>query len=106
MFLVLINNLQRLRTASFRPLTVNLHPRFTQLTASSSGENGLLAWLRLFARPHFFKTLDDEAAEAVMQEVLEMCRVDCCATVKNANGVEREEWALMYVRLRWVAIKE
>lgn len=93
-----------LLSSSFRPISVTLHPRFTPLNPSS-GENGLLAWLRLFARPHFFKTLDDETSEAVMREVVEMCRVDCCTKFNGRDGVKKEIWALMYVRLRFVAVK-
>jgi len=57
---------------------------------------GLLAWLRCFVRHSFLREFDDEDAEGVMQEVVDICGVDC----KNGDG----NWAILYIRLRFSAI--
>ncbi|KAF8552760.1 S-adenosyl-L-methionine-dependent methyltransferase [Imleria badia] len=79
-----------LQHAGFRVDTMSLVPRLTPL-----GDGGLRAWLQLFARKTFLKTVNDVDAEAILDEVEQMCRVDC----KDQAG----NWSLMYVRLRFAA---
>lgn len=81
---------QLLENSGFRVDTMTLVPRPTPL-----GDGGLRAWLRLFARGTFLKTVRDVDAEEIMDEVEEMCGVDC----KDREG----KWSLMYVRLRFAA---
>jgi len=69
---------------------MSLVPRLTPL-----GDGGLRAWLQLFARRTFLKTVNDMDAEAIMDEVEQMCRVDCKDRACN--------WSMMYVRLRFAA---
>ncbi len=71
---------------------ISLHPRLTSLT----GTNGLYNWLKLFVRPFFLGTFNDEEAESIMNEVVKICEVDC----RDASG----NWAVMYVRLRFAAV--
>ena len=81
---------QLLQKAGFRVDTISLVPRLTPL-----GDGGLRGWLELFARRTFLKTVNDLDAEAIMDEVEQMCGVDC----KDHAG----NWSLMYVRLRFAA---
>ncbi|KAG9315537.1 S-adenosyl-L-methionine-dependent methyltransferase [Chiua virens] len=79
-----------LQSAGFRVDTISLVPRLTPL-----GNGGLRAWLELFARRTFLKTISDAEAETIMDEVERMCGVD----YKDRAG----NWSLMYVRLRFAA---
>ncbi|CCM06916.1 uncharacterized protein FIBRA_09228 [Fibroporia radiculosa] len=79
-----------LEAAGFEVQHISLNPRVTPLPGP------LTDWLRLFARPYFMEGLSDEEAEAVMAEVQEMCRVDCC----DSQG----KWCIMYTRLRVAAV--
>ncbi|KAH0832231.1 S-adenosyl-L-methionine-dependent methyltransferase [Lanmaoa asiatica] len=81
---------QLLQNAGFRVDTMSLVPRLTPL-----GDGGLRAWLQLFARWTFLKTVNDMDAGAIIDEVEQMCAVDC----KDQAG----NWSLMYVRLRFAA---
>jgi len=67
-----------------------LVPRLTPLL-----EGGLRGWLQLFARRTFLKGFSDEEADAIIDEVVDMCEVD----MKDKEG----NWALMYIRLRFSA---
>jgi hypothetical protein len=84
------NHLQLLKTAGFRVDTISLIPRLTPLK-----DGGLRGWLQLFARGTFLKAFNDVDAEAIIDEVVQMCEIDC----KDRSG----NWSLMYVRLRFAA---
>lgn len=86
----LIGDSQLLREAGFRVDAMSLVPRMTPL-----GGGGLRGWLALFARGTFLKTVHDTDADAILDEVVEMCGVGC------TDGAGR--WSLMYVRLRFAA---
>ncbi|KIJ14927.1 hypothetical protein PAXINDRAFT_99731 [Paxillus involutus ATCC 200175] len=79
-----------LKTAGFRVDTISLIPRLTPLK-----DGGLRGWLQLFARGTFLKAFNDVDAEAIIDEVVQMCEIDC----KDRSG----NWSLMYVRLRFAA---
>ncbi|KIJ60283.1 hypothetical protein HYDPIDRAFT_161155 [Hydnomerulius pinastri MD-312] len=79
-----------LQTAGFRVDTISLVPRLTSLK-----DGGLRGWLQLFARGTFLKSFNDVDAEAIMDEVVQMCEIDC----KDQAG----NWSMMYVRLRFAA---
>ncbi|KII86629.1 hypothetical protein PLICRDRAFT_163835 [Plicaturopsis crispa FD-325 SS-3] len=81
-----------LQAASFRPTHVSLTPRFTPL----STPGGLGDWIRLFVRSSFLKDFSDAEADSIIDEVVEACRVSCM----DGNG----KWAMIYTRLRFVAI--
>lgn len=53
-------------------------------------------WQQTFCRQSYYADLDDSEMDSIMREVQEMCAVDC----QDKNG----KWALMYVRLRFVAV--
>jgi len=57
---------------------------------------GLLAWLQCFARNSFLRECDDKVADEIMQEVVNICDVDC----RDGEG----NWAIVYMRLRFSAI--
>ena len=59
--------------------------------------NGLRAWLTLFVRKTMLASLNDEQAEEVVDEVVKECEPD----MKDEQG----NWFVMYVRLRFKAIK-
>jgi trans-aconitate methyltransferase len=69
----------------------SLNARLTPLNGS------VYDWLHLFGRNTFLKDLPDEEAKEVMREVDDVLRVDCC----DADG----KWAMMYTRLRFVAVR-
>ncbi|KAM6494122.1 S-adenosyl-L-methionine-dependent methyltransferase [Amanita muscaria] len=75
--------------ASFEPTHLSLSPRVTPLKA------GLYEWLNLFARPFFLKDVPGKEAEAILHEVVDMCRRDC----QDESG----KWAMVYMRLRFCA---
>ncbi|KAJ3963283.1 hypothetical protein EV361DRAFT_231957 [Lentinula raphanica] len=79
-----------LQAEGFTVSHISLTPRLTPLEA------GLYGWLSTFVRGSWLKDLSDGEAEEVMREVEEMCRVDC----QDGNG----NWAVVYVRLRFVAV--
>ncbi|KAG5652729.1 hypothetical protein H0H81_003928 [Sphagnurus paluster] len=81
---------QLLATAGFTPIHLSLTPRLTQLSS------GLRDWLELFARNSFMSGIPDEQAGEIIDDVVEMCRVDCMD--------ESGKWAMMYMRLRFLAI--
>jgi hypothetical protein len=81
--------LKRLQEGGFTVTEISLNPRYTPLPGS------LVDWLRTFARTSFLSTLSDEEAEEVMDEVEQACTVDG----RDADG----NWAMMYVRLRFIA---
>ncbi|THH11654.1 hypothetical protein EW145_g502 [Phellinidium pouzarii] len=83
---------QVLENAGFRVSHIALVPRLTPL------KTDIVDWQRTFCRNTFFSVLSDSDAEDVMREVQELCTVDC----KDASG----RWALMYTRLRFVAVLE
>lgn len=86
-----IEEYQRLlQSAGFRVNTIDLVPRLTPLP-----DGGLRGWLQLFARRTFLKEFSDQEAAAIIDEVVDMCEVD----MKDKEG----NWALMYVRLRFLA---
>lgn len=69
---------------------MSLVPRLTPLS-----DGGLRAWLQLFVRQTFLKTVKDVDAEEILDEVAQMCSVDCRDQAGN--------WSMMYVRLRFAA---
>jgi len=88
-----------LQEASFRPIHVSLNPRLTPLPTG-----GLHAWLQTFVRNSFLKDLSDEEAEEVIRDVVNICEVDC--RDKGLSDEGQEGWAMMYMRLRVVAVLE
>ncbi|KAG2758081.1 S-adenosyl-L-methionine-dependent methyltransferase [Suillus brevipes Sb2] len=79
-----------LQSAGFRVDTISLVPRLTPLL-----DGGLRGWLQLFARQTFLKEFSDQEVAAIIDEVVDTCEVDMMD--KEGN------WALMYVRLRFLA---
>ncbi|TFK70363.1 S-adenosyl-L-methionine-dependent methyltransferase [Pluteus cervinus] len=77
-------------TAGFEPVHVSLTPRITPIST------GLGDWQQLFVRNSFLKDLSDEEAAEIMDEVENICRVDC----QDQSG----KWAMMYMRLRFSAV--
>ncbi|KAJ6584668.1 S-adenosyl-L-methionine-dependent methyltransferase [Mycena capillaripes] len=76
--------------ASFEPGEISLTPRITPL------EDGVRGWLEVFARKSILKDCPDSEATEIIDEVVEVCRVDCQDTMGN--------WFMMYTRLRFSAI--
>jgi hypothetical protein len=68
-----------------------LHARLTPLNGS------VYDWMQLFCRNSFLESMPDQEAEEIMREVEDVLRIDCC----DAEG----KWAMMYTRLRFVAVK-
>ncbi|KAF9025581.1 S-adenosyl-L-methionine-dependent methyltransferase [Hymenopellis radicata] len=79
-----------LKSESFDPSEVTLVPRFTPLPTDVKG------WLMTFVRSSFLQDMSDEEAESIMDEVHEICKVDC----RDSQG----NWAMMYMRLRFSAV--
>ncbi|KAF9235187.1 S-adenosyl-L-methionine-dependent methyltransferase [Melanogaster broomeanus] len=79
-----------LQMAGFRVDTISLVPRLTPLK-----HGGLRGWLQLFARGTLLKTFSDADAEAIIDEVVQICEIDC----KDRAG----NWSMVYVRLRVAA---
>ncbi|KAF9009690.1 S-adenosyl-L-methionine-dependent methyltransferase [Cyathus striatus] len=69
-----------------------LVPRVTPLPT------GIYGWLQTFARGSIFRDFKEEEAHEIMREVENKLRIDC----QDSNG----KWAMMYVRLRFVAVKQ
>ncbi len=69
---------------------MTLVPRFTPLPTDVKG------WLMTFVRGSFLQGMPDEEAESIMDEVHEICKVDC----RDSQG----NWAMMYMRLRFSAV--
>jgi hypothetical protein len=80
-----------LEKAGFKVESIGLFPRMTYLS------NGLKPWLELFTRQSMLSEMSDTEAEEILEEVVKECEVD----MKNEQG----QWCLMYVRLRFKAIK-
>jgi SAM-dependent methyltransferase len=80
---------QRLATAGFTPISVELIPRPTPLVS------GMAAWLRTFAGP-IFEQLRPEAREGALDETVDLLRWSLCD--------EQGEWTADYVRLRFAAL--
>ncbi|KAI4519725.1 S-adenosyl-L-methionine-dependent methyltransferase [Schizophyllum commune] len=78
--------------AGFTIREISLVPRVTPLP------EGLAGWLRMFAKHSFMGDLDDAEAEEIITEVAEAMSVDC----RDREG----RWSMMYVRLRFLAVKE
>lgn len=76
----------------FEVQSSSLHPRLTPLSKS-----GLRGWMDLFGRKLLLRSFNDVEADQIMREVEEMCGID----LKDWEG----NWTLVYVRLRFVAIK-
>ncbi|KAJ7920843.1 S-adenosyl-L-methionine-dependent methyltransferase [Mycena leptocephala] len=76
--------------ASFQPLEISLTPRVTPLS------DGIRGWLEVFARKSILKDCPDSEATEIINEVEEVCRVDCQDTLGN--------WYMMYTRLRFSAV--
>ena len=81
-----------LEQQGFEVQSASLHPRLTPL-----GTSDLRGWLDLFGRKTFLASFGDVEADQIMREVEEMCRVD----MKDSEG----NWTVVYVRLRFVALK-
>ena len=80
-----------MENGGFQVKEISLHARPTAL-----GEGGLVGWLETFVRDTMLRSLSDEEAKDVMEEVEEICKVDC----RDSQG----RWSLMYSRLRFVAV--
>jgi len=80
-----------LEKAGFKVESIGLFPRMTYLS------NGLKPWLAVFTRQSMLSEMSDTEAEEILEEVVKECEVD----MKD----ERGRWCLMYVRLRFRAIK-
>ncbi|KAJ7718129.1 S-adenosyl-L-methionine-dependent methyltransferase [Mycena maculata] len=76
--------------ASFEPRHISITPRVTPIA------DGVRGWLELFVRKSFLKDFSDAEATEIMNEVEDICRVDC----QDTSG----KWAMMYTRLRFEAI--
>ncbi|KAJ7134329.1 S-adenosyl-L-methionine-dependent methyltransferase [Mycena epipterygia] len=76
--------------AGFEPLQISLTPRVTPL------EDGIRGWLEVFARKSILKDFSDSEATEIIDEVEDVCRIDCQDTSGN--------WAMMYNRLRFSAV--
>ena len=94
-----------LTRAGFRVTHIALVPRITPLSSSSSqgnNEGGIIGWQRTFCTGagmiYSNAGWREQEMEEVMKGVEELCEVDC----KDAEG----SWGIMYVRLRFVAIKD
>ncbi|KAJ3996523.1 S-adenosyl-L-methionine-dependent methyltransferase [Lentinula boryana] len=79
-----------LKAEGFNVTHISLTPRFTPLPT------GLYGWLNTFARGSWLNDLPEHEAEEIMKEVEKICHVDC----QDGNG----NWAMVYVRLRFVAV--
>ena len=86
----LTSTLQVLENAGFTVEHISLNPRYTPL------KTDLIDFQETFCRNSFYANLSDEEAKEVMQEVQDVCAIDCRDEAGN--------WALMYTRLRFVAI--
>lgn len=75
----------------FNVVHAALVPRITPLP------EGLMGWLAVFARNSILKDLSEEEALSIMKQVESMCSVDCLDEDGN--------WTVVYIRLRFVAIK-
>ncbi|KAF8489396.1 S-adenosyl-L-methionine-dependent methyltransferase [Gautieria morchelliformis] len=71
---------------------ISLNPRLTPL------EGNVKDWMNMFCRWNFLEGLEDEEANLIMEEVNDLCAVDCCDS--------RGRWSMMYTRLRVVALYE
>ncbi|KAI0317650.1 S-adenosyl-L-methionine-dependent methyltransferase [Amylostereum chailletii] len=80
-----------LKSASFTPLHISLHPRQT-------GAPDVAAWIRLFAGHNFLKGLSAEQEREVVDEAVEACR-------PSYWDEEAKKRNMDYVRLRFVAVK-
>ncbi|KAJ7644351.1 S-adenosyl-L-methionine-dependent methyltransferase, partial [Roridomyces roridus] len=78
-----------LNEAGFEIKHISLTPRATPLP------DGVKGWLNVFARKIFLKDFSDAEADEIIDEVTEMCRVDCM----ESSGA----WSMMYTRLRFEA---
>lgn len=96
-----------LTRAGLRVAHISLVPRFTPLSpCADGGENGkkggIVAWQRTFCTGagmiYGNAGMSEQEMEDVMQEVEDICSVDC----RDGEG----RWAIMYVRLRFVAFKD
>ncbi|TXT04927.1 hypothetical protein VHUM_04010 [Vanrija humicola] len=86
------------------PGSVALYPRPTPLTTD------LVGWLTTFARNTFLAGLPSSEADALMQEVADICRPDSYwndaapgDATNAANTAGKDGWEIMYVRLRGIA---
>jgi trans-aconitate methyltransferase len=82
---------QVLESQGFKVEHISLNPRMTSV------DTDLYGWLYTFARSSWLADMSEEEAQKIMKEVVRRCEYDM-----KADG----KWALMYVRLRFVAILE
>ncbi|KAG8698902.1 hypothetical protein FRC09_006947 [Ceratobasidium sp. 395] len=80
-----------LEAEGFQVKHTSLHPRITPLPGH------LNDWLHTFARTSALASMNDEEAQEVIQDISDACKPD----MKDEHG----GWAVMYVRLRFVAIR-
>ncbi|QRV92593.1 methyltransferase domain protein [Ceratobasidium sp. AG-Ba] len=80
-----------LESQGFEVQHASLHPRITPLPGH------LNDWLYTFARNSALASMNDEEARQMIQEISDICEVD----MKDESG----GWGIMYVRLRFVAIR-
>ena len=83
---------QLLEKHGFRVCHISLNPRITPL------KGNVKDWVNVFCKGNFLRDVDDEEAKLIMEEVNDLCAVDCCDL--------RGRWSMMYTRLRVVAVYE
>ncbi|KAJ7600469.1 S-adenosyl-L-methionine-dependent methyltransferase [Mycena floridula] len=74
----------------FEVRSIELVPRITPLAA------GLRGWLNVFVRSSVLKDFEDTEAAAIIEQVENICRVDC----QDESG----DWSMVYIRLRFSAM--
>ncbi|WVO13035.1 hypothetical protein L204_100644 [Cryptococcus depauperatus] len=94
-----------LSSAGLTPSNFHIVPRPTALPTSLKG------WLTTFARNSLLSTFSDQEAEKIMDEVVDMCRIDNYWSTSNpwmgvkSETMKEDGWEIMYVRLRGTARK-
>lgn len=81
---------QLLEKHGFRVSYISLKPRLTSL------KGNIRDWVHVFCRNNFLRDLGEGEVNGIMDEVNELCAVDC----RDSQG----QWSAMYTRLRVVAI--
>ncbi|WWC68332.1 uncharacterized protein I206_102257 [Kwoniella pini CBS 10737] len=96
-----------LKSNGLTPGLIKLFPRPTALPTNLKG------WLGTFARNSFLSNLSDQDSDEILNQVVEICRIDNYWSnenpgigIKSINNLSKDEegWEVMYVRLRGSAI--